>query len=159
MNSLRRATMSVAFLFSIAVMGIAIVPCIELVAVRSGIAAVWFFNQLSILSTSEWIALAASFVIVVLLAKIAHTLSKINIALDRATVPTVEPTSPESGKFPVSTLEIAPRLAVKRSPKLDMVIDWLAANPDTKLSNREIARLLGVSHTIVNQGQKAKGDS
>ena len=69
--------------------------------------------------------------------------------------PVVQYQPMENGKLPLSTIEIAPRLEAKRSPKVDMVRDWLQANPDKhNLSNREIAKLLGVTHPTVAEAKR-----
>lgn len=50
------------------------------------------------------------------------------------------------------THEVAERKSA--SPMLDLVVEWLKANPDSTLSNREIAKLLGISHPWVGKAKK-----
>lgn len=40
------------------------------------------------------------------------------------------------------------------TPKLDLAIEYLKANPDTTLSNRKIAEELGISHPVVAQAKE-----
>lgn len=61
----------------------------------------------------------------------------------------------ENGKLPLTTLEFSPKLDARRSPKLEAAIEWLKNNPDKLgLSNREIGRLIGVSHPTIAEARK-----
>src|SRR5690606_3519573 len=58
----------------------------------------------------------------------------------------------ESGNFHFPPPPVPPKATV--SPKLQMAMDFLKANPDTKLSNRAIAEKLSISHTWVNKARQ-----
>lgn len=61
----------------------------------------------------------------------------------------------ENGKFSIYHYDKSREGIKKRSPKVEMVVDWLKVNPDkVGLSNREIARLLDVTHPTVAQAKQ-----
>jgi len=68
-------------------------------------------------------------------------------ALSSLQVPSSSPESIESFN------SFSPRKA-KDSPKAQRVRDWLLEHQNTDLSNVAIGKLLGVSHTLVNQVRK-----
>lgn len=60
--------------------------------------------------------------------------------------------SPEEPVSVEVTYDIAERQSA--SPMLDLALEWLKANPESKLSNRKIAELLGISHPWVGKAKK-----
>jgi len=49
---------------------------------------------------------------------------------------------------------VSTTVSITGTSKMSVIRQWLADNPETALSNREIAALLGVSHTLVNRVRK-----